>query len=68
MVPAKQMFRFNLMVCGLAGLGIAVTAYYRRGSWKDAITAAAVWFILGPLIAFWQYKERTDKSKQDGSA
>jgi len=59
---ALQTLRNTLIGCGLAGLASAVTAYHRR-SWEAAIVAAACWFILGPLIAFWRYKEQVAKLK-----
>lgn len=55
-------FRLTLFVCGLAGLGSAVAGYYRRGL-EEAITAAACWFVIGPLVAFWRYKEQVAKPK-----
>jgi hypothetical protein len=55
-------FQNSLLVCGLAGLGSAVTGYYYQGR-DAAITADVAWFVGAPLVALWRYKEQTAKAK-----
>ena len=61
-LSAQRSFHIGLLVCGFAGLGNALVGYYRRSA-EDAIMAAAVWFIAGPLIAYWRYREELVKPK-----
>jgi len=61
-ITPLRSFRMTLIVCGLAGLGSAVAGYYYQGR-EAAITTAVAWFVVGPLVALWRYREQTAKPK-----